>query len=630
MNTLRTGLVRIALSLVLAGCILLPVADSAHAQGTDVIVTIDDMDTSTFPTILVGVSVRNRKGVPIPELQSEHFEIIEDGASTTSPSDVKSESSPYVQVSLAIVIDMYKTLSGDPIAAAQQATGNLLTDLLDESNDPDRAAFIGIRSAVSTNPAEIDSEYEVPFTNDRNGLLNVINFLHERMETSAPGTALYDAAIKAIRLTAATEPVGHRAVIVMTDGEDRGSINKDSDTIQSASDERIPVYTVGLSNNRLNEQYLRRLAEQSGGVYQEAETPDDFSPLFSNVLTTLRTHYVLTYDSGLPQDGQQHSVMVRVRTRTGLWGVGETRIQPEGAAAEPEATEPTETNPVEEEEEPQSTPPQSTPTPETVSPEPESGVSLPEWATTIRDWVEDNMLAAILGVGAIGLLFLVLVIIIIIAIRRRGRIEEEMMPSLPEPPVYPIGDAMAFPETGPDLAMATTGGPPDAAGTQLADFGIPPAPAPTAVEPPPPLFGPPPAPPTPVAGPAAPPPPYAGPGVQAGVSGGTRILSREPRMAKMGLLIDRKHPDRRFDIGKPTVTIGRGQGCDVVLDDSTVSRQHATVKLERDQFRLYDLGSSNGTFVGGQRVRAPVTLEDGAVVRFGELECVFKIVSLNV
>ena len=65
MNALRTGLVRIALSLVLTGCILLPITDAVHAQGGDVIVTISDLDVSTFPTIQVGVSVRNRKGVPI-------------------------------------------------------------------------------------------------------------------------------------------------------------------------------------------------------------------------------------------------------------------------------------------------------------------------------------------------------------------------------------------------------------------------------------------------------------------------------------------------------------------------------------------------------------------------------------
>ena len=98
-------------------------------------------------------------------------------------------------------------------------------------------------------------------------------------------------------------------------------------------------------------------------------------------------------------------------------------------------------------------------------------------------------------------------------------------------------------------------------------------------------------------------------------------------MSMVGSLIDLQHPDRRFDIAKPTITIGRTRRCDVVIDHTTVSRQHATIKLEQGQFRLYDLGSTNGTFMGEQRVREPVVLEDGATVRFGEMEFIFKIVS---
>ena len=100
-------------------------------------------------------------------------------------------------------------------------------------------------------------------------------------------------------------------------------------------------------------------------------------------------------------------------------------------------------------------------------------------------------------------------------------------------------------------------------------------------------------------------------------------------MPVVGLLIDRKQPNRRFDISKPVVTIGRAQSNDVVIDDSTMSRQHATIKWEEDRFRVYDLGSSNGTFVGDQRVREPIALEDGATVRFGAVELAFKVVSLT-
>jgi pSer/pThr/pTyr-binding forkhead associated (FHA) protein len=75
--------------------------------------------------------------------------------------------------------------------------------------------------------------------------------------------------------------------------------------------------------------------------------------------------------------------------------------------------------------------------------------------------------------------------------------------------------------------------------------------------------------------------------------------------------------------------IGRSQESDVVVDHNTVSRQHAAIKLEEGQFRLYDMGSTNGTFVGDERVREPVALQDGAVVKFGDKAFVFKVISLD-
>ncbi|MBE9506540.1 MAG: FHA domain-containing protein [Chloroflexi bacterium] len=238
------------------------------------------------------------------------------------------------------------------------------------------------------------------------------------------------------------------------------------------------------------------------------------------------------------------------------------------------------------------------------------------------------MVLAILAVAAIGLLFLCLVIAIIIVIRRRGQAEEEeMQPPLPEAPPYPAAASPPFAGTGPELGMAPTGRAAGLPGTELDVGGVAPAPSPTVGAGGPVPFGTTPSP--PFAGPAAPPSPFVQPGGQPPPAGGTMLLDRTPRMSMVGWLIDRRHPDHRFDIAKPAVTIGRAQNCDVVVDHATVSRQHATIKLEEDQFRLYDLGSSNGTFVGEHRVREPVTLEDGATVHFGTMEYIFKIVSLS-
>src|SRR5512135_3713880 len=66
------------------------------------------------------------------------------------------------------------------------------------------------------------------------------------------------------------------------------------------------------------------------------------------------------------------------------------------------------------------------------------------------------------------------------------------------------------------------------------------------------------------------------------------------------------------------VVIGRDEDCDVVLDDEQVSRHHASITALPDgRALLVDLGSSNGTYVGGVRADGPVELEGGERIRIG-------------
>ena len=79
----------------------------------------------------------------------------------------------------------------------------------------------------------------------------------------------------------------------------------------------------------------------------------------------------------------------------------------------------------------------------------------------------------------------------------------------------------------------------------------------------------------------------------------------------------------RNPIDKPTVTLGRGLGNDVVLDDPRVSRHHAEIRVLGGKYCLYDLKSTNGTHVNGQRITERV-LSDGDTISLGETELVFE------
>lgn len=77
-------------------------------------------------------------------------------------------------------------------------------------------------------------------------------------------------------------------------------------------------------------------------------------------------------------------------------------------------------------------------------------------------------------------------------------------------------------------------------------------------------------------------------------------------------------PGQVIDLSKGDLGIGRDLSNDIVINDVEVSRKHARLQLQGSRFRLEDLGSTNGTFVNGQRLIAPHILVPGDVISLGE------------
>jgi DNA-binding winged helix-turn-helix (wHTH) protein len=75
--------------------------------------------------------------------------------------------------------------------------------------------------------------------------------------------------------------------------------------------------------------------------------------------------------------------------------------------------------------------------------------------------------------------------------------------------------------------------------------------------------------------------------------------------------------DRAFALSEGDNVIGRDPQCAVWLDEPGVSRRHASMVVDSRGVTIEDLGSKNGTFVGGRRLTAARQLQDGDDVRFG-------------
>lgn len=74
---------------------------------------------------------------------------------------------------------------------------------------------------------------------------------------------------------------------------------------------------------------------------------------------------------------------------------------------------------------------------------------------------------------------------------------------------------------------------------------------------------------------------------------------------------------RRYELAAQTLVIGRGAAADLVVADSSVSREHAKCIVAGDAMEIEDLGSSNGTFINNQRITHRTALRDGDIVRLG-------------
>ncbi len=77
-------------------------------------------------------------------------------------------------------------------------------------------------------------------------------------------------------------------------------------------------------------------------------------------------------------------------------------------------------------------------------------------------------------------------------------------------------------------------------------------------------------------------------------------------------------PGATYSLEGDQLVIGRDSSSSIAINDAEVSRKHARLNFQGGKYVIEDLGSTNGTFVNGQRLSAPVVLKSGDVVSLGE------------
>ena len=259
-------------------------------------IRISQIDKSKFPEIQLYISFTDSSGNPVQSLSAENFLVKEEGK------EVKIQkffgSNLEQPITTILVIDRSGSMEGNKLTSAKYAAITFI-NLLREQDESGIISFS-------------DSIDKTQITNNKTVLTNKIISLQ-----AGGKTAFYDATYEALQML---EPIkGRKSIIALTDGMDNKSRYTASKVITKAKELNIPIYTIGLgtkgtqTNEGIDEECLKKIAEDTGGSYFYAPTYEELKELYIKILNQIMNEYYISYTSVRPTlDGTRRNVEITI------------------------------------------------------------------------------------------------------------------------------------------------------------------------------------------------------------------------------------------------------------------------------------------------------------------------------
>jgi Ca-activated chloride channel family protein len=245
----------------------------------------------TSSLVSVPVSVIDRQGKYVVDLQQKDFRIYEDGVEQL----ITHFSNIDQQFSVVLLMD----------------TSGSTASFLEQMKGAAKAFVEQLRPLDTVQPVYFHGEIR-PLTTKS---INDPNLLSAAIEQMSPGplnmgTRLYDAIDFALSVL---KPVsGRKAVILFTDGENTWGKATMKSTLHEAEESDIIIYTLQYGDAPA-QKYLQQLAEKTGGRYFMAADANTIRRSFAEVAEELRRQYVLGYHPNeLARRGQERRIRVKV------------------------------------------------------------------------------------------------------------------------------------------------------------------------------------------------------------------------------------------------------------------------------------------------------------------------------
>jgi Ca-activated chloride channel family protein len=298
------------------GQVVLPDAppDMANPLGAE----IDEGGTIKVDTDLVNLNVRviDRNNRPIGDVKQHEFQVFENGV----PQQVAYFSREEVPISYGLAIDTSGSLRSQ-LAQVIEA-GKVIIN----SNKPGDETFL-VRFISSDKIEQV-----LDFTSNQEDLIDSLDTFY----TEGGQTAIVDAVYVSAEHVAQYKKGDdndrrRRALIVVTDGEDRGSTYKQDELFERLREEDVQIYVIGFTNELDREgnfirksprekaiNLINRLAKETGGRAFFPESLADLPKIAEEIVRDMRTQYVVGYyPTNKARDGSYRAIRVAVADAPG-------------------------------------------------------------------------------------------------------------------------------------------------------------------------------------------------------------------------------------------------------------------------------------------------------------------------
>ncbi len=270
-------------------------------------IVINQVDPSRFPQMVAYASVLDLEDNPILDLEKENFSVRQDDRYV--PDFEVSMVGGGDALAVAVIIDISGSMKGDPLAKAKAAASDFVNRLAPQ----DQVCLFKFDHVIN-----LVSD----FTTDKAAVASAIGGLYARGDT-----ALYDVIYQAVQHVAA-QP-GRKAIVLLTDGEDTASKNHTLDeSLAAAKQVNVPIFAIGLQSEGFMPEILERSAQETGGQYLFAPSPEELAALYMKIGGQLQNQYRLDFESLHAADHNEHLLTVTVTDGTSIVADKKAYISP--------------------------------------------------------------------------------------------------------------------------------------------------------------------------------------------------------------------------------------------------------------------------------------------------------------